>query len=47
MKKKEYKCKKCGLEIVILKPEKLKLPRAGCQDCGTMTMEEIPKDVRI
>jgi len=34
----EYKCSQCGLEIVIIKPKKLKLPRAECQDCGRMTM---------
>lgn len=38
MKKEDYKCTACGLEIVILKSEKLRLPKAECQDCGTMTM---------
>ena len=39
MKKEDYKCTNCDLEIVIVKSEKLKLPKAECQDCGTMTMK--------
>ena len=39
MKKENYKCTECGLEIVILKPEKLRIPKAECQDCGTKTMK--------
>lgn len=34
----EYKCTECGLEIVIYKEENHKIPKAECQDCGTMTM---------
>lgn len=41
MIKKDYKCSKCGLEIVIAKEKSHKLPKAECQDCGTMTMQEI------
>ncbi len=41
MKKQEYKCTKCGLEIAIVKEESLKLPKAECQDCGTMTMRPL------
>ncbi|KKN03371.1 hypothetical protein LCGC14_1108190 [marine sediment metagenome] len=35
---KEYKCAKCGLEIIILKSISLRLPKAECQNCGTKTM---------
>ena len=38
MNKTNYKCTKCGLEIVIIKAEGQKLPKAECQDCCTMTM---------
>lgn len=34
----KYKCSECGLEIVVAKEEKHKLPKCECQDCGTMTM---------
>lgn len=34
----EYRCTRCGLEIVIAKDEKHKLPKAECQSCNTMTM---------
>lgn len=37
-KKKNYKCTECGLEIVIFKSDGLKLPKAECQDCNSMTM---------
>jgi len=36
---KEYKCTKCGLEIIVAKLKSHKLPKAECQDCGTMTMK--------
>lgn len=38
MHKKDYKCTKCGLEIVIAKEPSHSLPKAECQDCGEMTM---------
>lgn len=41
MKKEDYKCTKCGLEIIIMKVKSHKLPKAECQDCGTMTMRPI------
>lgn len=37
--KNDYKCSSCGLEIVVAKQPMLLLPKAECQDCGTMTME--------
>lgn len=37
--KQEYRCSKCGLEIVVAKEKKHHLPKAECQDCGTMTMQ--------
>lgn len=40
----EYKCTKCGLEIVIVKDKAHELPKAECQNCGTMTMK--PKLVK-
>ena len=41
--KKEYKCSKCGLEIVVVwvsstKKKIIPLQRVECQDCGTRTM---------
>lgn len=41
MEKKHYKCSRCGLKIVIVKEKTHKLPKAECQDCGTMTMQEV------
>ena len=40
MEKKKYKCSECGLEIAIAKEKSHKLPKAECQDCGTMTMRQ-------
>ena len=40
MKKQNYKCSECGLEAVIAKEESHDLPKAECEDCGTMTMEQ-------
>lgn len=37
----DYKCTKCGLEIVIYKSKSHKIPKAECQDCGTKTMRPI------
>ena len=41
--KQEYKCTKCGLEIVVVKEETHKLPKVECQDCETMTMVSFNK----
>ena len=38
-KRSDYKCTKCGLEIVIYKSESHKLLKVECQDCGIMTMK--------
>ena len=38
MNKHEYKCVDCGLEIIIIKSDILKMPIAECQECGTRTM---------
>ena len=40
MIKKNYKCTKCGLKIVIAKEKTHKLPKAECEDCGTITMRK-------
>lgn len=40
--KRKYKCTKCDLEIVVAMVEGQNLPKAECQDCGTMTM--LPKE---
>lgn len=40
MEKSNYKCINCGLEIIITKEKSHVLPKAECQDCGTMTMRE-------
>ena len=41
MIKKHYKCTKCGLEVAIIKEEGHDLPKAECQNCGTMTLKEV------
>jgi len=39
-KKEKYKCIECSLEVIILKEESQKLPKAECQDCGKMTLRK-------
>lgn len=40
MRKTEWQCVQCGLEVIILQPEGLCLPFAECEDCGMMTLRE-------
>ncbi len=37
MKKQKYKCKKCGLEPIVIMDESLVLLAVECQDCGEKT----------
>ena len=41
MEVQDYKCEKCGLEIVIAKEHEHELAKAECQDCKTMTMRPV------
>ena len=41
MKKTNWQCDQCGLDVIILKPENMNLPSAECQNCNTKTLREV------